>query len=316
MTMIKSQDVTKAPGQTAIFITMNLKTPIKKVKEVIMDFCGRIPSIINSIRNRAPEKGFDFVMGFGENAWKKLFKNAPLPSELTTFKEIKGVTRTAVSTPCDLFFHLRSQTMDICFEVSTMIHSLLKEVTTPVDEVHGFRYLDNRAIIGFVDGTENPSAEDASEYALIQDEDHFFNGSSYAFIQKYLHDMDAWNSLSTEEQEKTIGRMKYNDLELNDDDKHVNAHNLVTKVDKNGEEQKIIRANVSFANASKGEFGTFFIGYSKSFITIETMLKQMYLGKDGGKPDRLLDFSIPKTGTLFFIPSFKILDRIANDDWE
>ena len=313
---MQTQDVTKSPNQTAIFITMDLRGEITHVRNAIADFCGRMPSIRNSLRNRAPDADFSIVVGFGAQAWQKLFPKAPKPKELEVFQEIKGRTSTAVSTPADLFFHLRAKTMDLCFEAASMIHTLLKDVTTPIDEVHGFRYLDNRAIIGFVDGTENPAAEVSHEYALIGNDDPFFAGGSYAFIQKYLHDLDAWNSLSTEEQEKSIGRRKFNDLELADEAKHKNAHNVVTKAEKDGEELKIIRANVSFANASKGEFGTFFIGYSGKFSTTRTMLEQMYLGRAEGKPDRLLDFSIPKTGALFFIPSFKVLDKIANDEWE
>ena len=313
---MRTQDVTKSPNQTAIFITMNLASEkTEQVRDSIADFCGRIPPLVNSMRNRYPNADFSIVIGFGAAAWKKLFPNAPCPKELEIFKEIKGAKHTAVSTPADLFFHLRAKTMDICFEASSIIHTLLKDVTVPVDEVHGFRYLDNRAIIGFVDGTENPATEEASDFALIGEDDPYFEGGSYAFIQKYLHNMDLWNAMSTEEQEKTIGRRKYNDLELSDEEKHQNAHNVITKVDKDGEELKIIRANVSFANASKGEFGTFFIGYSGKFSTTRTMLEQMFIGKPKGNPDKILEFSTPKTGALFFVPSYKVLDKIANDEW-
>ena len=314
---MRTQDVTKSPNQTAIFITMNLKSgDTEQVRETIADFCGRIPPLVNSIRNRYPDADFSIVTGFGAKAWARLFPVASLPKELEVFREIKGAKHTAVSTPADLFLHLRAKTMDICFEVSAMIHTLLKDVTVPMDEVHGFRYLDSRAIIGFVDGTENPAAEDASDFALIGEDDPYFKGGSYAFIQKYLHNMDMWNAMSTEEQEKTIGRRKYNDLELSDEEKHQNAHNVITKVEQDGEELKIIRANVSFANASKGEFGTFFIGYSGKFSTTRTMLEQMFIGKPEGNTDKILEFSTPQTGALFFVPSYKVLDRIAGGEWD
>ena len=315
--MARAQDVTKSPNQTAIFITMNFKSGgIGQVRDTIADFCGRIPPLTNSMRNRFPNKDFSIVVGFGARAWKELFPAAPCPKELEVFREIKGAKHTAVSTPADLFFHIRAKTADICFEVSSMIHTLLKDIVIPVDEVHGFRYFDNRAIIGFVDGTENPAADEAADFALIGGEDPYFEGGSYAFIQKYLHNMDVWNAMSTEEQEKTIGRRKFNDLELTDEEKHKNAHNVITKVEQGGEELKIVRANVSFANASKGEFGTFFIGYSGKFSTTRTMLEQMFIGTPQGNSDKILDFSTPKTGALFFIPSYEVLDRIANNEWE
>lgn len=205
--------------------------------------------------------------------------------------------------------------MDMCYEVAAMIYDLTKDIADSVDEVHGFRYFDGRAIIGFVDGTENPDAEEAPGYAVIGDEDEFFADGSYAFAQKYLHDMAAWNALSTEEQEKAIGRKKFNDLELADEDKAVNAHNVVAKAeDADGNELKIVRANVAFANPSKGEFGTYFIGYAGKFATTRQMLEQMFIGNPAGNYDRLLDFSTPVTGTLFFVPSYDILDKIATGE--
>ena len=310
------QDVTHPPGENAIFITLKFKDmDIAAIREQVAELCGRAPAIRRSIRIRKPQGQFDFVMGFGATAWRTLFPNAPKPQELTEFTEITGEKYNAVATPGDLFFHLRGNTMDICYEVAAMIYDLTKNIADSLDEVHGFRYFDGRAIIGFVDGTENPDAEEAPDYAVIGDEDEFFAGGSYAFAQKYLHNMEAWNALSTEEQEKAIGRKKFNDLELADEDKAVNAHNVVAKAeDDAGNELKIMRANVAFANPSKGEFGTYFIGYAGKFATTRQMLEQMFIGNPKGNYDRLLDFSTPVTGTLFFVPSYDILDKIASGE--
>lgn len=307
------QDVTRPPGENAIFITLKFKdVDIDTIREQVAELCNYVPAITRSIRIRKPEGAFDFVMGFGATAWERLYPNAPKPKELAEFQEIRGAKYTAVSTPGDLFFHLRAKTMDMCYEAASMITAITKDIAESLDEVHGFRYLDGRAIIGFVDGTENPVNDEAVKFAVIGDEDAFFAGGSYAFAQKYLHDMDAWNALSTEEQEKAIGRRKFNDLELPDEDKAENAHNVVAKAEAaDGNELKIMRANVAFANPSKGEFGTYFIGYAGKFAVTRQMLEQMFLGNPAGNYDRLLDFSTPVTGTLFFIPSYDILDKIA-----
>ena len=131
-------------------------------------------------------------------------------------------------------------------------------------------------------------------------------------MQKYLHDMNAWNALPVEEQEKTIGRKKFNDVELSDEEKPANAHNAVTNIqDSAGNDLKIVRANMPFANTSKGEYGTYFIGYAGTFSTTRRMLENMFVGDPAGNTDRLLDFSTAVTGTLFFAPSYDLLETLG-----
>ena len=308
---MKTQDVTNKPGENAIFMVFALTTD-KEVPEKVKELCGNFAAIVRSMRNRFPEAEVSGVIGFGSNAWTTLFPNQPRPKELTIFEEIKGEKHTAVSTPGDLFFHIRAKRADACYEIAAIVSNALQGAATHIDEVHGFRYFDGRAIIGFVDGTENPDSDEAYSYATIGDEDSYFKGGSYAFAQKYIHDMNQWNNLSTEEQEKAIGRHKYNDIELTDEEKPENAHNAVTNIkDEGGNELKIVRANMPFANPSKGEFGTYFIGYANTFTTTRQMLENMFIGNPVGNSDRLLDFSTAVTGTLFFVPTFDLLDELS-----
>jgi len=304
------QDVTAKPGENALFIIYDVKKGDKALTAV-KKFCGLFPAIVKSMQNRFPDADIKGLMGFGVKAFERLLPKSPKPLELEIFQEIKGQKHTAVSTPGDLFFHLRSKRRDVIFEISSIINEELDLSVTSVDEVHGFRYLDSRAIIGFVDGTENPQDDAASEFAVIGDEDIDFKGGSYAFVQKYIHDFKAWKALSVEEQEKVIGRRKYDDRELDAEEKPDNAHNAVTNIsDPNGNELKIVRANMAFANPSKGEFGTYFIGYARTFSTTKKMLENMFLGDPLGNYDRLLDFSKAVTGTLFFIPTEEFLGSI------
>ena len=204
---------------------------------------------------------------------------------------------------------------NVCLEAASIISAKLQGAVFAIDEVQGFRYYDGRAIIGFVDGTENPEDEARLASATIGDEDAAFKGGSYAFVQKYLHDMNAWNALSTEEQEKAIGRRKFNDVELADDEKPENAHNAVTNIeDADGNELKIVRANMPFANPAKGEFGTYFIGYAGRFSTTRKMLENMFVGEPAGNTDRLLDFSTAATGTLFFVPPATMLEELGESE--
>jgi putative iron-dependent peroxidase len=204
--------------------------------------------------------------------------------------------------------------MDLCFELATQIMARLDGAVSPVDEVHGFRYFDDRDLIGFVDGTENPTGQAAIDAAYVGAEDAVFAGSSYVIVQKYLHDLAGWNALSTETQERIIGRTKLADIELDDAVKPTCAHNALAKVVVDGKEIKIIRDNMPFGRAAEKEFGTYFIGYARSPRTIEQMLENMFVGQPPGNYDRLLDFSVAKTGNLFFVPSATFLENIVDDD--
>ena len=51
-----------------------------------------------------------------------------------------------------------------------------------------------------------PRAPRPQPRSLIGDEDPGFAGGSYVVVQKYLHDLDAWDALPVEEQERVIGR--------------------------------------------------------------------------------------------------------------
>lgn len=306
------QDVVGKAGKNAVFIVYKLLDK-KQTLDCIRDVCANFSAMIRSMQNRFPEGGFSAVIGFGAYAWKKYFSELGNPKELAPFEEIKGDRYTAVSTPGDLFFHIRANEMGLCHEFASIIDMKLTDVVESIDETHGFRYLDGKAIIGFVDGTENPSIDlDPYFFGVIGQEDQPFAGGSYVFVQKYIHDMKSWNATSIYEQEKVIGRHKFNDVELSDAEKPENAHNAVTNIqDEEGNDLKIIRGNMPFSNTSKGEYGTYFIGYASTFSTTRKMLENMFIGSPKGNTDRLLDFSTAVTGTLFFAPSYNLLNQMG-----
>jgi putative iron-dependent peroxidase len=247
-------------------------------------------------------------MAFGSDAWDRLF-GTPRPKDLHPFREIRG-RHHAVSTPGDILFHIRAKRMDLCFELAMQIMSRLGSAVSTVDEVHGFTYFDDRDLIGFVDGTESPSGQGAIEATIIGDEDAAFAGGSYVLVQKYLHDLQAWNALPIEAQERIIGRTKLSDIELDDAVKPTSAHNALTTIVEDGKQLEIVRDNMPFGDLGKGEFGTYFIGYARSPHRIEQMLINMFVGRPPGNYDRLLDFSRAVTGTLFFVPSATFLENV------
>ena len=306
-----AQPVAAPLTRAAIFLVATLKSGTEN-HAAIRTFCPDLSTLLRAVDFRDLEGGLSCVMGFGSDAWDRLF-GLPRPVNLHPFREIRAGARHAVSTPGDLLFHIRAKRMDLCFELATQIMARIGDAVSTVDEVHGFRYFDDRDLIGFVDGTENPRGDAAFEAVLIGEEDPAFAGGSYVIVQKYLHDLQGWNALSTEAQERIIGRRKLDDIELDDSIKPTSAHNALTTIVEDGKEIKILRDNMPFGRPGSAEFGTYFIGYSRSPRTIEQMLENMFIGKPPGNYDRLLDFSRAITGNLFFVPSATYLENVAED---
>jgi len=305
-----SQAVSAPLTRAAIFLVVTLN-PGAKNRATLRSFCGDLAAFVRAVEFRDLEAGLSCVMGFGSDAWDRLF-GAPRPAELHPFRELRAGERHAVSTPGDLLFHIRAKRMDLSFELATQIMARIGDAVSPVDEVQGFRYFDDRDLMGFVDGTENPRGQAAADAVVIGDEDPDFAGGSYVIVQKYLHDIAAWNALPTEAQERIIGRTKLSDIELDDSVKPTSAHSALTTIVENGKEIKILRDNMPFGRPGYGEFGTYFIGYSRSPRTIEQMLENMFIGRPPGNYDRLLDFSHAVTGNLFFVPSATFLEAVAD----
>jgi putative iron-dependent peroxidase len=248
------------------------------------------------------------VVGIGSGLWARMF-GEPRPAGLHPLAEIQGGEHTAVSTAGDLLFHLRARRLDLCFELATLLANAMAGWARIVDEVHGFRSFDQRDLLGFVDGTENPEGAEAADAVLIGDEDAEFAGGSYVIVQKYLHDKPEWEGLSVEEQEGAIGRTKLSDIELPDDVKPSNSHVALNVIeDEDGNELAIWRLNMPFGKVSDGEYGTYFIGYARTPEVTERMLRNMFVGVPPGNHDRILDFSRAVTGGLFFVPTEDFLD--------
>ena len=236
--------------RAAIFLVVTLN-PGPDQRLVVRSLCADFSALLRAVGFREQEGGLSCIMGFGSEAWDRLF-GSPRPAQLHPFREIRAGPRHAVATPGDLLFHIRANRMDLCFELATQIMARLGGAVSPVDEVHGFRYFDARDLLGFVDGTENPIGQEAIDATLIGEEDADFAGGSYVIVQKYLHDMTTWNALSTEEQERIIGRTKLTDIELDDAIKPTSAHAALTTIVDNGEEKKILRDNMPFGRAGRG----------------------------------------------------------------
>ncbi|HEY1520870.1 MAG TPA: Dyp-type peroxidase [Solirubrobacteraceae bacterium] len=308
MPVPEPQPILSLPTEAAIFLVLTASAGSEAgVADVLADAAG----IKRSVGFRVPEAELTCVVGIGASLWDRLTPG-PRPADLHPFRELSGSHHTAVATPGDLLFHIRAHRFDLCFELAQRLTERLRGLAQVVDEVHGFRSFDERDVLGFVDGTENPEGVAAADAVLIGTEDPAFAGGSYVIVQKYLHDLRAWDALTTEEQELIVGRTKLNDIELPDEDKPPNSHlalNVITGPD--GEERQIMRFNMPFGQVGKEEFGTYFVGYASTSQLIEQMLTNMFIGDPPDTTDRILDFSTAVTGGLFFVPAAEMLEDLT-----
>jgi porphyrinogen peroxidase len=302
------QAILVAPTEAAIFLVLVVDVG---GEDEVRELLGDVGGLIRSVAFRVPDGGLSCVVGIGSALWDRL-AGSPRPAGLHPFAEIAGARHTAVSTAGDLLLHIRARRADLCFELAQRLVERLRAVADVVDEVHGFKSFDERDLLGFVDGTENPVGASAPTAALVGDEDPRFAGGSYVLVQRYVHDLASWDALAVAEQERVVGRTKLNDIELADDVKPANSHvALTTIVDEDGEQRQILRYNMPFGHVGAGEFGTYFIGYARSPDVLEQMLTNMFVGRPAGNYDRILDFSTATTGTLFFVPSVELLEDLA-----
>ena len=302
---VTPQDVLSPLTDAAMFLVATVR---EGGEETVRGLLEDMSALQRSVGFRLPAAQLSCITAIGSHLWDRLFAG-PRPAQLHPFRQWKGPRHTAPATAGDLLFHLRAGQMDVCFELATKIADRLRGAGDIVDEVHGFKYFDERDLLGFVDGTENPTGALAQRAATIGDEDPDFAGGSYVMVQKYVHDMAAWNALKVEEQETVIGRTKLDNIEIAD--KATNSHVALNTVeDRDGAELKILRDNMPFGSVASGEFGTYYIAYAATPDVPELMLRRMFLGDPYGTYDRILDFSTARTGSLFFVPPAAFLDDL------
>ncbi len=304
---VEPQPVLVPLTASAIFLSLTIDDG---GEEIVRGVLADVAALTRSVGFRVPAATLSAVVGIGSQAWDRLF-DGPRPAQLHPFVELHGGRHHAPSTAADLLLHIRAGQMDVCFELAGQLMDRLTGAATVVDEVHGFRFFEVRDLMGFVDGTENPTGNAAAAAVLITDEDPDFAGGTYVHVQKYLHDLVSWNALGVHEQERVVGRTKLSNIELPEDVKPSNAHTALTVIeDPDGTEHQILRDNMPFGRVGSAEFGTYFIGYARTPAVTELMLSRMFLGNPAGNHDRILDFSTALTGALFFVPSADFLDDL------
>jgi putative iron-dependent peroxidase len=307
-----SQQIDAALTRSTIFLVVTVADQDGAI-DTVRDVVSGIDDLLKTVGFRDPHARLSCTVGIGSRIWTAL-SGRPHPAELHPFRQIAGQKHTAIATPGDLLFHIRADRTDLCVEFERLLLDALGPAVVLADETQGFRYFDARDLLGFVDGTANPVGPDLPESTLIGDEDPAYRGGSYVVVQKYTHPLSLWQMLSTEQQEAILGRRKADNVELPDAAADAQkAHKTLATIEDDNGEHDILRDNMPFARPAHGEYGTYFIGYTRRLWVLERMLERMFIGDPPGLHDRLLDFSTPLTGTTFFAPSAELLAALGDD---
>lgn len=264
-------------------------------------------SALASLRSEANSAGIHMVVGFGPTAWASLAgeRATELAPLLAPFTEVSGVEgRFAPATQHDLWFWLHGGQPDDHFDLGREIRGRLGS-DVRID-VPCFVYHDSRDLTGFIDGTENPKEDERQEVALIPQGEPG-GGGSYGMTIKWIHDLDAFNALPVDEQERVIGRTKPDSVELAADVMPNDSHVARVVIDENGEELEIYRRSVPFGSVE--EHGLFFVAFSADPHRFSAMLNAMF-GVDDGIADRLTGFSKPVSGSFWYVPSIEVLETL------
>ncbi len=308
---IEAQAIDAPLSGAAVFLVLAV-TDAPTSLDTVRTTLASVADVLKNVSFRDRDAALSCTVGIGAGIWCALTRR-PLPRELHPFPAVVGAQHTTPSTPGDLLLHIRSGRQDLCFELERQLLDLFGDAVRVVDETVGFRYLEVRDLLGFVDGTANPVGQDLPSATLVDDEDPGFAGGSYVVVQRYLHPLDRWQALTTEQQEAIIGRTKADNIELDDAESGQRSHKTLATIVVDGVEHDILRDNMPFGSPASGEFGTYFIGYSRYLWVIERMLQRMFIGDPPGFHDRLLDFSTAQTGSTFFAPSATLLAALDDE---
>lgn len=250
--------------------------------------------------------GANVVIGLGPRAFATL--GAEAPEDLHGFDEIVGADgRRAPSAQRDVWLWLQWQEEGRLWRAAKDITTGLSGVCDLRFEQATFEFADGRDLTGFKDGTENPGGAVRVASTLVGQGPH--QGGSYAIVQKWVHDLPAFEALPLKEQENVFGRTKTDDVEF--EEKPPTAHNARNVIlDESGAELKIWRRNSRFGGVS--ENGAMFVGFSCEPERTTRMLRRMFNAEGDGLHDRFTDFSKAVTGARYFCPSVEALSQMLD----
>ena len=280
-----------------------LEATIQGDFDAVRQGCKTFTQSLNAFQEKFPDAKLGAVVAFGYDLWRDL-SGGDGAAELKNFTPMgKGL---APATQHDVMIHILSLRHDVNFSVAQAALAAFGDALKIEEEVHGFRWVEERDLSGFIDGTENPQGEDSRREVAVINEG-VDAGGSYVFVQRWEHNLKQLNRISVGEQEMLIGRTKDANEEIDGDERPATSHLSRVDLKENGKGLKIVRQSLPYGTAS-GTHGLYFIAYCARLHNIEQQLLSMF-GETDGKRDGMLRFTKPVTGGYYFAPS---LDKLLS----
>ena len=296
-----------AANQNALFLIFRRRIG-RRASPTLKKMLANLHQRTQKVAQEHPDAHFSCNIAFGTTIWDELWDCRP--AALHPFPRICGAVHQAPATDADVLLHIRAERYDLLHEFADHLVLELNEWLDLLEVVHGFRYLDQRDLTGFVDGTGNPEDEERAEVALVGKEDSAWAGGSYVHVQRYVHRMEEWNKLPVKQQEAIIGRTKVDNIEMDKDERPRTSHMHRVNIEKDGKELKILRHSMPYGIPG-GERGLYFCSYCRNPEIFEKMLSRMVSPTHDGRVDHLLNFSRAVSGAAFFAPSVEALKKLV-----
>lgn len=239
----------------------------------------------------------DMVVGLGPSLVNALDKTIP-GLRIMNAQASHGID--IPSTPTALWCWLRGNDRGELFHRSRELESRLAPGFVLSDVTDSFQYDQNRDLSGYEDGTENPEGEDAIQAAVIQNQGEGLDGGSFVAVQQWLHDFEAFDEMTTNEQDDAIGRHVSDNEEF--DEAPESAHVKRSAQENFVPEAFMLRRSMPWAEGM--DSGLMFVAFGHSFSAFEAIQNRM-LGKDDGIVDALFTFTRPITGAYYWCPPVK-----------
>ncbi len=237
------------------------------------------------------------VVGFGQSLVRALGHDVP---GLDVFPSYTGAGFDVPSTPAALWCWLRGDDRGELVHRARAIVQTVAPVLQLQHTIDGFRYKSGFDLSGYEDGTENPKGAAAVKAAVTSGRGTDLDGGSFVAVQQWVHNLDAFETMTTHKQDHTIGRRKRDNKEL----AHAppSAHVKRTAQERFNPAAFILRRSMPWADAHQA--GLMFVAFGNSFDAFDALLRRM-VGADDGIADALFTFTRPISGSYFWCPPMK-----------
>ena len=265
----------------------------QQTAQVIKDAITRASPLVN---------GEDVVIGIGPTLVKALGGEIP---DLHEFPDFSGPVKVP-ATPGQLWCWVRGDDLGELLHITRKLQKALGPAFNLRHVVDAFRHRHDegsgfaRDLTGFEDGTENPKGEAALQAAFVHGRGDGLDGASFVAVQQWVHDLDAFDSMPSEEQDHAIGRRLSDNEEI--EDAPESAHVKRTAQESFDPEAFVLRRSMPWMASTQA--GLMFVAFGHSHAAFEAQMRRM-AGLDDGIVDGVFRLSKPVTGAYFWCPPIR-----------